>query len=92
MCTASILEPAQDNDTVVRFSAGLVAGVAFEAEIWRVREPAALRIKVAYPDRRVHALLPPRDHLRPLDHTNTSKYLLYWIRIFYKSFNWLTAT
>ncbi|KAJ0181337.1 hypothetical protein K1T71_003422 [Dendrolimus kikuchii] len=72
MCTASILEPAQDNDTVVRFSAGLVAGVAFEAEIWRAKDPGALRIKVAYPDRRVHALLPPRDHLRPLDHTDTN--------------------
>lgn len=75
MCTASIVEPASDNDTVVRFSAGLVAGVALEAEILRVREPSALRVRVAYPDRRVHALLPPRDHLRPLDHHYTSKYL-----------------
>ncbi|XP_026328052.1 integrator complex subunit 4 [Hyposmocoma kahamanoa] len=72
MCTASIVEPASDNDTVVRFSAGLVAGVALEAEILRVREPSALRVRVAYPDRRVHALLPPRDHLRPLDHHYTN--------------------
>ncbi|XP_053601203.1 integrator complex subunit 4 [Plodia interpunctella] len=68
MCTATIIEPASDNDTVLRFSAGLVAGVALEAEVLRVREPRALRVRVHYPDRRVHALVPPRDHLRPLDH------------------------
>ncbi|CAK1600107.1 unnamed protein product [Parnassius mnemosyne] len=72
MCSASILEPANDNDTVVRFSAGLIAGVALEAEVVRVREPGALRVRVAYPDRRVHALVPPRDHLRPLDHLDTN--------------------
>ncbi|XP_075984827.1 integrator complex subunit 4 [Anticarsia gemmatalis] len=72
MCTATILEPAADNDTVVRFSAGLVAGVALEAEVLRVRSPTALRVRVAYPDTRRHALVPPRDHLRPLDHHNTN--------------------
>ena len=73
MCTACIIEPAMENDTVVRFSAGLVAGVALEAEVCRVRAPAALRVRVAYPDRRVHALVPPKDHLRPLDHHTTSE-------------------
>ncbi|CAH0406105.1 unnamed protein product [Chilo suppressalis] len=68
MCTASIIEPASDNDTVLRFCAGLVTSVALEAEVCRVREPNAIRVRVAYPDRRVHALRPPRDHLRPLDH------------------------
>ncbi|KPJ13770.1 hypothetical protein RR48_10954 [Papilio machaon] len=72
MCTASIVEPASDNDTVVRFSAGLIAGVALEAEVVRVREPAALRVRVAYPDRRVHALVPPTDHLRTLDHLDNN--------------------
>ncbi|CAH4030884.1 integrator complex subunit 4 [Pieris brassicae] len=72
MCTATIIEPASDNDTVLRFCAGLITGVSFEAEVLRVREPGALRVRVAYPDRRVHALLPPRDHLRPLDHQNTN--------------------
>ena len=76
MCTASILEPAADNDTVVRFSAGLVAGVALEAEVLRVRNPAQLRVRVAYPDTRVHALVPHKDHLRPLDHQNTSEWKL----------------
>lgn len=74
MCSASIVEPASDNDTVVRFSAGLIAGVALEAEVVRVREPAALRVRVAYPDRRVHALVPPTDHLRTLDHLDNSQY------------------
>ncbi|CAB3220923.1 unnamed protein product [Arctia plantaginis] len=73
MCTASILEPPADNDTVVRFSAGLVAGVALEAEVLRVRNPQALRVRVAYPDTRIHALVPPKDHLRPLDHQNTNE-------------------
>ncbi|XP_026764664.2 integrator complex subunit 4 [Galleria mellonella] len=68
MCTATIIEPASDNDTVLRFSAGLVTSVALEAEVVRVRQPGALRVRVAYPDRRHHALAPPRDHLRPLDH------------------------
>ncbi|KAM3958267.1 integrator complex subunit 4 [Aphomia sociella] len=72
MCTATIIEPACDNDTVLRFSAGLVTSVALEAEVVRVREPAALRVRVAYPDRRHHALVPPRDHLRPLDHLETN--------------------
>ncbi|KAF9407922.1 hypothetical protein HW555_012216 [Spodoptera exigua] len=72
MCTASILEPAADNDTVVRFSAGLVAGVALEAEVLRVRCPGQIRVRVAYPDTRVHALVPHKDHLRPLDHQNTN--------------------
>lgn len=68
MCTASILEPASDTDTVVRFCAGLVTAVALEAEVLRVKDPAALRVRVAYPDRRSHALPPPAEHLRPLDH------------------------
>ncbi|XP_046969823.1 integrator complex subunit 4 [Vanessa cardui] len=72
MCSASIIEPATDNDTVLRFCAGLITGVALEAEVVRVRDPSALRVRVAYPDTRVHALVPPRDHLRPLDHTNTN--------------------
>ncbi|KAJ2943877.1 hypothetical protein O0L34_g8201 [Tuta absoluta] len=72
MCTASIVEPACDNDTIVRFSAGLIAGVALEAEVLRVKDPRAIRIRVAYPDRRHHALVPPKDHLRPLDHHNTN--------------------
>ncbi|XP_013196180.2 integrator complex subunit 4 [Amyelois transitella] len=72
MCTATIIEPASDNDTVVRFSAGLVAGVALEAEVLRVRAPHALRVRVRYPDQRTHALVPPRDHLRPLDHHDTN--------------------
>lgn len=72
MCTATIIEPASDNDTVLRFSAGLVTSVALEAEVLRVREPGALRVRVVYPDRRAHALQPPRDHLRPLDHNNIS--------------------
>ncbi|XP_038209325.1 integrator complex subunit 4 [Zerene cesonia] len=72
MCTATIIEPATDNDTVLRFCAGLITGVAFEAEVLRVKDPSAIRIRVAYPDRRVHALVPPRDHLRPLDHQNTN--------------------
>ncbi|XP_041974332.1 integrator complex subunit 4 [Aricia agestis] len=72
MCSASIIEPATDNDTVLRFCAGLVTGVALEAEVWRVRDPSALRVRVAYPDRRVHARAPPRDHLRPLDHGSTN--------------------
>ncbi|GBP13015.1 Integrator complex subunit 4 [Eumeta japonica] len=70
MCTASIVEPASETDTVLRFCAGLVTAVALEAEVLSVRDPSALRIRVAYPDCRTHALLPPRDHLRPLDHHN----------------------
>ncbi|KOB69123.1 Integrator complex subunit 4 [Operophtera brumata] len=57
MCTASIVEPAMDNDTVVRFCAGLMASVPFEAEVLRVRTPGALRVRVAYPDRQAHAVL-----------------------------------
>ncbi|XP_023947940.1 integrator complex subunit 4 [Bicyclus anynana] len=72
MCSASIIEPATDNDTVLRFCAGLITGVALEAEVVRVKDPSALRVRVAYPDTCVHALVPPRDHLRPLDHTNTN--------------------
>ncbi|KAL4705259.1 hypothetical protein ACJJTC_010278, partial [Scirpophaga incertulas] len=33
MCTATIIEPASDNDTVLRFCAGLVTSVALEAEV-----------------------------------------------------------
>jgi hypothetical protein len=78
MCTASIIEPASDNDTVLRFCAGLVTSVALEAEVTRVRDAGALRVRVAYPDRRVHALRPPRDHLRPLDHHHTSQSAQYY--------------
>ncbi|KAG6455584.1 integrator complex subunit 4 [Manduca sexta] len=72
MTSARIVEPAAESDTVVRFSAGLVAGVALEAEVLRVRAARRLRVRVAYPDRRVHALLPHHDHLRPLDHHETN--------------------
>ncbi|CAG9107358.1 unnamed protein product [Plutella xylostella] len=77
MCTATIIEPAVDNDTVLRFCAGLVTHVDLEAEVLRVRDPSALRVRVAYPDRRVHARPPPPDHLRPLDHQATS--MLSWL-------------
>lgn len=73
MCTATIVEPAMDNDTVVRFCAGLMASVPFEAEVLRVREPAALRVRVAYPDRQAHHSAPRADRLRPLDHHHTSE-------------------
>lgn len=77
MCTASIIEPASDSDAVLRFSAGLAGGAALEAEVLRVRDPGALRVRVAYPDRRAHALVPSRDHLRPLDHHTDSKLYSY---------------
>lgn len=76
MCTASIIEPASDTDTVMRFCAGLVAAVAFEAEVIRVRDPEALRIRVAYPDRRTHAHVPPKEHLRPLDCLDNGEFVV----------------
>lgn len=64
MCSAEIIEPQPDSETIHKLSAGLVVGVHLDSEISHIPDPSTLRIRVAYPDHSTHLIVPPRNHLR----------------------------
>ncbi|CAH0557840.1 unnamed protein product [Brassicogethes aeneus] len=66
MSTASILEPNGSTDTSLKFTAGLIMSVPFEAELKYLLDPSRIRLKVKYPDQRTQIVLPRPAHLKPL--------------------------
>ncbi|KAK9869888.1 hypothetical protein WA026_003608 [Henosepilachna vigintioctopunctata] len=67
MSTADILEPTGQTDTSLKFTAGLVMSVPFEAELKYILDPSRVRIKIKYPDQRTQVILPRPAHMKPLD-------------------------
>ncbi|KAK3862961.1 hypothetical protein Pcinc_031216 [Petrolisthes cinctipes] len=64
MCSAEIIEPQSDSETIHKLSAGLVVGVPLDAEITHIPDPSTLRVRVCYPDHCTQLVVPPRSHLR----------------------------
>lgn len=67
MCKAVISEPTDDADTTIKFTAGLIAGIHFDAEITSLPNVAVLRIKIKYPDQNTILVLPNKNDLRPIN-------------------------
>ncbi|XP_017786488.1 PREDICTED: integrator complex subunit 4 [Nicrophorus vespilloides] len=68
MSSVQILEPSGQSDSTLKFTAGLIMAVPFEAELLRLSEPSRLRIKVKYPDQRTQVTLPRPAHIKPLNY------------------------
>ncbi|CAH1100024.1 unnamed protein product [Psylliodes chrysocephalus] len=66
MSTAAILEPSNRTDTSLKFTAGLIMSVPFEAELKHLIDPGRVRLKIKYPDQRMQIILPRPAHLKPL--------------------------
>lgn len=64
MCSAEILEPTSESETIHKLSSGLVVGVSLDAEVFHIPDPSTLRIRVAYPDHSTHLVVPPQADLR----------------------------
>ncbi|XP_045472488.1 integrator complex subunit 4 [Harmonia axyridis] len=67
MSSAEILEPTGQTDTSLKFTAGLIMSVPFEAELKHLLDPSRIRIKVKYPDQKTQVILPRPAHLKPLN-------------------------
>lgn len=67
MCKATILQPSGENDSALKFTAGLIVSVPFEAELLSLKDRSALRIKVKYPDQQIQMTVPRVADLRALD-------------------------
>lgn len=66
MSSAMILEPSGQTDTSLKFTAGLIMSVPFEAELRYLIDPNQIRLKVKYPDQKTQVILPRPAHLKPL--------------------------
>jgi integrator complex subunit 4 len=66
MSSAEIIEPNGQTDTSLKFTAGLVMSVHFEAELRHLIDPSRIRLKVKYPDQKTQIILPRPAHLKPL--------------------------
>ncbi|CAH1117828.1 unnamed protein product [Phaedon cochleariae] len=73
MSSASILEPTGHADTSLKFTAGLIMSVPFEAELRYLLDPSRIRLKIKYPDQRTQIVLPRPRHLKPLYYDSTEK-------------------
>ncbi|XP_044728880.1 integrator complex subunit 4 [Chrysoperla carnea] len=67
MCKAKILQPSGENDSALKFTAGLIVSVPFEAELLNLNDRGTLRIKVKYPDQQIQMTVPRVADLRSLD-------------------------
>lgn len=66
MSSATILDPSGQTDSTLKFTAGLIMAVPFEAELNHLSDPSRLRLKIKYPDQKTQVLLPRPAHLKPL--------------------------
>ncbi|VEN55059.1 unnamed protein product [Callosobruchus maculatus] len=73
MSSATILEPSGQTDTSLKFTAGLIMSVPFEAELRHLIDPARIRLKIKYPDQKTQIILPRPAHLKPLYYDGTDK-------------------
>ncbi|KAK4880692.1 hypothetical protein RN001_008838 [Aquatica leii] len=73
MSSAVIVEPNNQTDTTLKFTAGLTMAVPLEAELYNLADPSRLRIIVKYPDQRTHVVLPRPAHLKPLNFDNAEQ-------------------
>ena len=67
MCKAVISEPTDDADVTIKFTAGLIGGIPFDAEINSLSNVSVLRIKIKYPDQNTILVLPNKNDLKPIN-------------------------
>mgnify|MGYP000988127074 CR=1 FL=1 len=68
------------NDTPYTFTAGLVLALTLDATIENIQSVNDVRVKVSYPDKQAHIIVPIANHFRLIssdDHSETSSYRLY---------------
>ncbi|XP_066258718.1 integrator complex subunit 4 [Euwallacea similis] len=73
MSSATIIDPSGQGDTSLKFTAGLIMSVPFEAELNHLLDPERIRLKIKYPDQRTQIVLPRPQHLRPLYYDTSNK-------------------
>nr|XP_023015747.1 integrator complex subunit 4 [Leptinotarsa decemlineata] len=73
MSSAVILEPSGHTDTSLKFTAGLIMSVPFEAELRYLMDPSRIRLKIKYPDQKTQVILPRPAHLKPLYYDSAEK-------------------
>lgn len=66
MTSTVIIEPNGQTDSTLKFTAGLIMAVPFEAELRHLSDPSRLRLKIKYPDQKTQIILPRPSHLKPL--------------------------
>lgn len=77
MSSAVILEPTGQTEKQLKFTAGLVLAVPFEAELLHLSDPSRIRLKVKYPDQKTQIILPRPAHIKPLFFDGSSEGLLF---------------
>lgn len=65
MCRAVLNGPVSSADAPIKFTAGLVIATTLDADIYGLRDPSALRIKIHYPDQQTHISVPSLHDIRP---------------------------
>ncbi|KAH0998728.1 hypothetical protein HUJ04_005437 [Dendroctonus ponderosae] len=73
MSSANIIEPSGQGDTSLKFTAGLIMSVPFEAELTHLLDPSRIRLKIKYPDQRTQVVVPKPTHLKPLHYDTLNK-------------------
>lgn len=63
---ATILEPLTRSDHEIKFTAGLVLAVKFHAIICNIKDPRMVRVKIKFPDSRVHLFIPKLSDLKEI--------------------------
>lgn len=84
MSSAVILEPSGQTDTSLKFTAGLIMSVPFEAELYHLLDPSRIRLKIKYPDQKTQIILPRPAHFKPL-HYDMEKGKISFLAVIYCS-------
>lgn len=78
--TATINSALDKNESVHKFTSGLVLALTLDATIENITSIDHVRIKVAYPDKLAHIIVPVVNHFRLIstdDYSETSSFRLY---------------
>lgn len=78
--SATINNSLEKNDTPYKFTAGLVLALTLDAFIENITCINDVRVKVSYPDKQAHIIVPMANHFRLIstdEHSQTSSYRLY---------------
>lgn len=78
--SASMSTALDKKETAHKFTSGLVLAPTLDAHVSNITNIDDIRIKVAYPDKQAHIIVPVANHFRLIssdEHSQTSSYRLY---------------
>jgi integrator complex subunit 4 len=78
--SATFSNSLDKSDTTYKFTAGLVLALTLDAMIDNIIDTDDIRLKVVYPDRLAHIIVPMKSHFRLIStdsHSETSSFRLY---------------